>query len=208
MEMCDILIVDDNEQARMTLSDIIEATGHTVAAVATGAEALERARDLQPGIALIDLKLRDMPGLAVIKKLRGISPSTQCVIITGHASQESAIQALNLGVSKYVQKPYDQDKLLEVVHDLVRQSESGVAHIVDKFASHQEEILAAVNQINGYVREHGEILAAQGQWVKSHSDVHVAQDKDFRTLSNRVWVLSGGSGLLAVVAAILQFLNL
>ena len=72
----------------------------------------------------------------------------------------------------------------------------------------QEEILAALSQINGYVREHGEVLASHSQWMASHDKVHVAQDGDFRTLSSRVWLLSGGSGLLAIVATILQFLKL
>jgi len=72
----------------------------------------------------------------------------------------------------------------------------------------QEEILTAVSQVNGFVREHGEMLAAHQQWLESHGEAHTAKDKDFRTLSSRVWVLGGGTGILATVAMILQFLNL
>lgn len=75
-------------------------------------------------------------------------------------------------------------------------------------SSRQEEILNSVNEINGYVRDHGEILAGHQQWMESHDKVHEGQDKDFRSLSSRVWILSGGSGLLAAVAMILQTLNL
>jgi len=75
-------------------------------------------------------------------------------------------------------------------------------------AQRQEEILAAVTKVNGYVRDHGETLAAHSQWMESHGKVHITQDKDFRALSGWVWKLGGGSGLLAIVATILQFLNL
>lgn len=75
-------------------------------------------------------------------------------------------------------------------------------------AGRQEEILLAVSEINGYVREHGEVLAAHQQWIESHQDKHVARDRDFRALSSRVWTISGGSGLLAIAATVLQFLNL
>lgn len=72
----------------------------------------------------------------------------------------------------------------------------------------QEEILLAVSKINGHVREHGEALAANQQWIKGHKKEHQVLDSRVQTLGNRVWVLSGGTGLLAIVASVLQFLNL
>jgi len=81
---------------------------------------------------------------------------------------------------------------------------------IDGLASRdqQEEIHNTVDQINGYVRSHGELLAAHQQWMISHDKVHETQDKDFRSLSSRVFLLSGGSGLLATAAMILQALKL
>ena len=74
-------------------------------------------------------------------------------------------------------------------------------------AGHQQEILAAVQQINGHVRVHGETLAANQQWVESHERTHVTLDARMRTLGSRLWMLSGGSGVLAGIAILLQTLG-
>jgi hypothetical protein len=75
----------------------------------------------------------------------------------------------------------------------------------DTAAARREELLT---KINGFVRDHGEQLAAQKQWIWGHKQTHEALDKDVHNLSNRLWILSGGTGVLSVVAAILQFMNL
>ena len=206
--MCKILIVDDDAGTRRTLSDIIRVQGHVPVAVSTGQEAIDSALISSPEIALVDLRLEDMSGLDVIRQLKEISPSTQCVIITGFSSREAAIQAANIGVNGYLEKPLDQDCLLGIVHNLANKEEQQRSSAIEVLSSRLEDIYSLVLKINGFAREHGEILAAHRQWMESHSEIHIAQDKDFRTLSNRVWVLSGGSGLLSVIATILQFFNL
>lgn len=72
-------------------------------------------------------------------------------------------------------------------------------------AQRQEEILAAITRMNGFVRNHGEALAAHQQWMESHDEVHRTRDKDFRTLSNRVWALAGLDAGLALAAMAIQF---
>lgn len=72
-------------------------------------------------------------------------------------------------------------------------------------ADRREETLL---KINGHVREHGEQLAANKQWIWGHKQTHEDLDKDMRSLGNRLWILSGGTGALSVVATILQFVNL
>jgi hypothetical protein len=74
-------------------------------------------------------------------------------------------------------------------------------------AGQQEEILAAVNRINGHVRAHGEQLAANQQWIEGHTRTHTTLDKRVHVLSNRLWVLSGGTGVLAAIALVLQTLG-
>ena len=72
-------------------------------------------------------------------------------------------------------------------------------------AERREELLM---KINGYVREHGELLSTHVEWIRTHDRRHKRLERDMHTLSNRIWVLSGGTGVLATVATILQFLNL
>lgn len=72
-------------------------------------------------------------------------------------------------------------------------------------AQRQKEILGTVTRMNGFVRDHGETLAAHQQWMESHDSVHVTRDGDFRTLSNRVWALAGLDAGLALAAIVIQF---
>ena len=69
----------------------------------------------------------------------------------------------------------------------------------------QTELLMA---INGYVREHGEQLAANKQWIWGHKETHEKIDKDMHTLSSWLWKLSGGTGLFAILATVFQFMKL
>jgi len=111
-----VLVVDDDPRVRGTLSDVLKLKGHTPLTAATGKEALEWVEAESPAVALIDLKLEDMSGLELMKEMRRRSLlDTACIIITGYASQESAIEAMNLGAYSYVRKPYDVDQLLLTV---------------------------------------------------------------------------------------------
>lgn len=206
--MCKILIVDDDAGTRRTLSDIIRVQGHTPVAVSTGQEAIDSAIISSPEIALVDLRLEDMSGLDVVRRLKEISPATQCVIITGHSSEEAAIRAVNTGVNGYMEKPYDQKHLLGLVQGLVGKEEAQRSSAIGVLSSRLEDVYALVLKINGFARDHGEMLSAHQQWMEGHEKGHVKIEKDIQTLSSRMWVLSGGTGLLAVVASILQFFKL
>jgi len=109
-----ILIVDDDRAIRKILSDILGGGGYEPVAAATGMEATAALQGETPDIAvaLIDLRLEDMSGLEVMRGIKEISPDTECIILTGHASQETAIEAVNLGAYGYVQKSHEMESLL------------------------------------------------------------------------------------------------
>jgi len=102
-----ILIVDDDPMLRKTLFDILNAKGYTSIAAATGEAALELIKEQIPAVALVDLKLEGMQGLDVMRGIKECCPDTECIVLTGHASRDSAIEAVNLGAYSYLQKPYD-----------------------------------------------------------------------------------------------------
>jgi len=119
-----ILIADDDSSLTKTLSDILSGKGYLPVGASTGREAIERARDEIPVVALIDLILQDMSGLEVVKKIKGFSPLTECIVITGHASQASAVEAINLGAYGYIQKPYDVEQLLVTIKRAIEKREA------------------------------------------------------------------------------------
>ena len=119
-----VLIVDDDHKIRKTLSDVIEAKGYSPAVAATGKEALEIIKNDQPDVCLIDLRLEDMSGLDVVKGIKKDLPDTECILITGYASHESAIEAINLDVYSYIQKPYDMDQLLLMIQRATEKKKS------------------------------------------------------------------------------------
>lgn len=107
-----ILIIDDHIGILESLSDIFEGFGYKIKLASNGKEALDSINiDIDIDIALIDIQLGDMTGLDVLKKIKDFSPKTECIVVTGHASQESAIDAINLGAYSYILKPYDINAL-------------------------------------------------------------------------------------------------
>jgi diguanylate cyclase (GGDEF)-like protein len=117
-----ILVVDDDPNLRKTLADILRVKGYETAIAGTGAEAITAAEQGDISLALIDLMLPDMSGLEVMQHIKEISPLTEAIILTGHASMDTAIKATGQGAFSYLLKPYNMDDLLRVIrHGVERQ---------------------------------------------------------------------------------------
>ncbi len=124
-----VLIVDDETNIRKTLSYCLAAEGHTVIAVSNPADATEEARSRSFDLALVDLKLGEENGMELIPILLSESPWTKIVVITAHASIESAVEAMKLGATDYIAKPFtpDQVKLLTRRIGMIRELETEIA---------------------------------------------------------------------------------
>ena len=140
METRSILIIDDDTNLRRTLSDILRAKGYVPRDTGTGQGALDKVEEEKPAVALIDLNLEDMSGLEVMREIRERSSGTECIVLTGHATQASAIEAVNLGAYSYVQKPYDVDQLLVTIRRAIEKREAEERIL-------GQERLAAVGQL-------------------------------------------------------------
>src|ERR671919_1341113 len=117
-----LLLVDDDPEALEWLSELAKAEGFTVAQ----ADSLRAARihmsRLQPDILLTDLQLPDGKGVDLVGDLES-RESTEVVMITGHASVESAVEALRLGASDYLVKPVDMERLRAILRRVPRTGE-------------------------------------------------------------------------------------
>lgn len=124
-----VLVVDDEANIRKTLSYCLVAEGHTVIAVSNPADAIEEGRRRAFDLAFVDLKLGQEDGLELIPALLSDSPWTKIVVITAHASIESAVEAMRRGATDYIAKPFtpDQVKLLTRRMAKIRELENELA---------------------------------------------------------------------------------
>lgn len=111
-----ILLVEDEAYVRQGLEKILVQSGYEVTGVASGEEALKLVQVEKFDLALLDLKLKGIDGTEVLKQMRAISPDTVAIVLTAHASLETAVKALRLGAHDYLFKPCSPVELRESVH--------------------------------------------------------------------------------------------
>ena len=106
-----ILVVDDDSTIRKTLSYCLAAEGYTVIAVSNSADALDEAKRRSFDLAFVDLKLREENGMDLISSLGSTSSWTKVVVITAHASIETAVEAMRRGATDYIAKPFTPEQV-------------------------------------------------------------------------------------------------
>lgn len=119
-----ILVVDDDPNLRKTLVDILRVKSYETVIAGNGAEAIAAAQRETFSLALIDLMLPDMPGLEVMARVKAIAPLTEAIILTGHASMDTAIKATGHGAFAYLLKPYQMDELLQKIGHAVERKQA------------------------------------------------------------------------------------
>src|SRR5574340_1276616 len=106
-----ILVVDDDSTIRKTLSYCLAAEGYTVIAVSNSADALDEVKRRPFDLAFVDLKLREENGMDLISSLGSTSSWTKVVVITAHASIETAVEAMRRGATDYIAKPFTPEQV-------------------------------------------------------------------------------------------------
>ena len=97
MDKLKILIVDDDPWIRAELHEFLTENQYTVFQAGLPSEAFRIVDDHEPDIVILDLKLREMDGLAVLEQLKASFPDMEVILITGHGDMDSVIQAMRLG---------------------------------------------------------------------------------------------------------------
>ena len=110
-----ILLVDDQDTIRFFLEKTLTQEGYEAVTAKTGAEAIEKARQVMPDLVLLDLKLPDMDGLDVLQQIKEIFPEIGVVMITAFGDVETAVKAMKRGAFDFVSKPINLDQLLMVI---------------------------------------------------------------------------------------------
>lgn len=113
-----ILIADDEEVVRDSVSGILSMRGHSCKVARDGEEALSLFLEDKYDLAVIDFKMPDMDGIELLKKIHAINPDMKVIIFTGYADMESAIDAVNNGAFKYLRKSLDRNKFLSIIRQM------------------------------------------------------------------------------------------
>ncbi len=146
--MLNILVIDDEANIRKTLAYCLSAEGHMVTSVSNSADAVQEARRRSIDVAFLDLRLREENGMELIPILLTDSPWIKIIIITAHASIETAVEAIRKGAADYIAKPFtpDQVKLITRRMEKLRELETEITALKENLQrSGPEDRLQSLN---------------------------------------------------------------
>ena len=130
----EILVVDDDESIRKTIKSILETVGYVVDTAKTGREGLEMCETKHYNLALLDIKLPDMEGTALLTQMHRLAPKMMKIMVTGYPSIGNTVDAINKGADAYVIKPVKPDVLLKVVEEKLKEQEEAEKMSEEKVA--------------------------------------------------------------------------
>ena len=122
-----VLVVDDEESVVQSITGVLEDEGFQVASAKSGKEAIGIFQQEKPHVTLVDIWMPGMDGIEVLKRLKGISPDCQVIMISGHATISTAMTAVKLGAFDFIEKPLSLDLLLQTIHRALDQQEGRVS---------------------------------------------------------------------------------
>jgi DNA-binding NtrC family response regulator len=137
-ETARILVIDDDESIRRTISKALEMAGYKVDTADNGTEALEKAQANFYNLALIDIRLPDMQGTKLLTAMKDTTPRMAKIILTGYPALDNAIEAVNKGADSYITKPVKMDKLLAVVKEQLKKQQKENEYNQQKLAEYVE----------------------------------------------------------------------
>lgn len=119
-----ILVIDDDDQIRKTITAILREEGYVTDEARSGSEAIAKSQSDFFNLALVDLKLPDMEGTDLLPLLKETMPKMRKIMVTGFPSQQNVIAALNAGADAFLVKPVDIEKFLATIADQLGKQEA------------------------------------------------------------------------------------
>lgn len=196
MEKKAILIVDDEKNIRLTMSESLKPLGMPVHTAGNGEEALRKLHEEQAGLVFLDLKMPGIDGMEVLRRIKERWPTLRVIIVTAHGTIASAVEAMKLGAVDFLQKPFSPGDIRELATQVLErealQEESAAdyptlialtkRHISDrKFdlasASARQAIASDPGQPEVY-NLLGALLEIQGDWLEAQKFYRAALDID------------------------------
>jgi len=123
------LVVDDDVDLLHTFKDLLEPRGYTVDTADTGMRALEMSRTGAYDLAVVDVRLPDIEGIEVLRRMRSNSRNMKKIILTGYPNLENAIESITQGVDAYLLKPIEPAEFLKIIEGKLNDKEKEDAYI-------------------------------------------------------------------------------
>ena len=112
-----ILLVDDEKSIRKTLREILEFEKYEIEEAADGLDALSKVKKIQFDVILLDIKMPKMDGMETLERLQILVPDVPVIMISGHGTIETAVEAVRLGAFDFISKPPDLNRLLITIRN-------------------------------------------------------------------------------------------
>jgi two-component system, NtrC family, nitrogen regulation response regulator NtrX len=117
-----VLVIDDESGIREALRQVLEYEGWQVMLASTGGEGITLYSEFHPHVVLLDVKMAGLDGLDVLSRLRDLEPPATVVMISGHGTIATAVQATHRGAFDFLEKPLDSDRLLVTLRNALQHS--------------------------------------------------------------------------------------
>jgi len=146
--MAEILIVDDEESIGDALKQVFEYEGHKVRVARNGPDALVMVEESPPDVSFLDVKMPGVDGLEVLERIRSEDPHALVIMISGHGTIDTAVEATRKGAYDFLEKPLDTDRLLVTLRNALEVK--GLSASVERLLSQVEsryEIVGSSFQI-------------------------------------------------------------
>ncbi len=169
-----ILVTDDEPATLETLSAALEEMGYRVTTAVKGQEALALIRKQPFNIVIADIKLPDISGLKILEIARELNPETVVIMVTGHASVETAVEAINEGAYAYILKPVAMSELETIINNALREQ---------RLLIENRELVERLQQSNKRLEEVNRVLEQVSQ---AKSDFMAKMSHELRTPLNSI----------------------
>src|SRR3954467_4728190 len=113
-----LLVVDDELPVLKVVERLAARIGFDVVACANGADAMRTLLRTPADLAMVDLRMPDVNGLELLRQIRTTVPGCEVILMTAYAAVDSAVEAIKLGAREYLSKPFDFDRLKQVLEDI------------------------------------------------------------------------------------------
>ena len=112
-----VLVIDDEQGIRAALGQLLEYEGYEVHTLANAADGIAEYQKWRPHLVFLDVKMAGMDGMEALKKIRELDPAATVVMISGHATIRTAVEATQLGAYEILEKPLDTDRILVMLRN-------------------------------------------------------------------------------------------